>query len=597
MYNTRRKQEALRGTIQALVRDWRPADPQTRVLQVAERYYAALDTPLSRNLAQLCREGRVDEVVATAISPADYETAEDFASDAAAVAFLKKCPVRHPGLKPDDAARSKYFECEEACRSTNLRFRDMRRSPLGVAPVVHSILASAQRKIAKVLGDLKLAEVVQRCRFGPGTNLGLRSAKASVYEKLTPDATVTHALHRVASVLLDATPGWTWDGPTRLTPVRGNAITFVPKDARTSRPISIEPIVNTWFQLGTGDAIRWRLRGVGINLNDQTQNQLWAEAASITQSLATVDLSSASDTIAIELVRELFPQDWFNWLSLIRSPIGSWDTIHGTMNLEYEKFSSMGNGSTFEVETLIFWALAKSVTEWLKPRDPVVSVYGDDIVVAVECVELLTEIFTFCGLTLNREKSFSTGCFRESCGKDFWDGHNVRPYYQKELLSNVESYVKMANGILGSCVDGGNLAHRRQQLLGVWRYVVSGLPRVVADHLIGPPLVIPENTWPRTTSPRRRVRAPDTWIHMEFWDASQRSAFLHYKPSLGWSWLSLRPRSRKFYLGDCSHSYSTWLYEREGGSDNIEFGEPSVSRRVKRPRFDVVIYQSCIAGW
>jgi hypothetical protein len=87
----------------------------------------------------------------------------------------------------------------------------------------------------------------------------------------------------------------------------------------------------------------------------------------------------------------------------------------------------MGNGYTFELESLLFWALAKSVTQ----VDDIVSVYGDDIIVPSAVVPTLQKVFDYVGFTLNMDKSFWTGQFRESCGKHYFNGYDVSPVYHK----------------------------------------------------------------------------------------------------------------------------------------------------------------------
>lgn len=246
------------------------------------------------------------------------------------------------------------------------------------------------------------------------------------------------------------------------------------------------------------------MRRVGINLDDQTPNQRAALKGSSDGSLATIDLSSASDTVAKELVRLLLPEGWFNVLDLTRSKVGflqdKW--------IRYEKFSSMGNGYTFELESLIFWGLCIGVCTELDISTEEVLVYGDDIVVPVAAYGLLEEVLTFCGFTLNRAKSFASGPFRESCGKDYFNGTDVRPFFQKDIPNEIQDLFALANGLRV-------LAHRRCSLDGCdlrllvpWRTVVRAIPRSVAQHLRVP------------------AHADDTSGLKSNWDESQTSSFL-----------------------------------------------------------------------
>lgn len=203
------------------------------------------------------------------------------------------------------------------------------------------------------------------------------------------------------------------------------ALTFVAKNAKTYRAIATEPPLNGVYQLALGDYIARRLAKFGVDLSDQSRNQRLAKEGSLTGALATLDLSSASDTVATELVYHLLPVDWALALSVGRSSA----VLYKGEKIVLEKFSSMGNGFTFALESLIFWALASSCSAGGE-----VSVYGDDIIVETAAVPLLTEVLTACGFTLSPGKSFSTGPFRESCGADYYRGFDIRPYYQKDLV-------------------------------------------------------------------------------------------------------------------------------------------------------------------
>jgi len=107
--------------------------------------------------------------------------------------------------------------------------------------------------------------------------------------------------------------------------------------------------------------------------------------ASINDDFVTVDLSMASDTVAYNAVGWLFPIQWFKFLCDVRSPKGAGFGQH----FKYAKFSSMGNGATFGVETLIFAALCKSTGA------EEFAVYGDDIVIHKRHYPLLHKLLAF----------------------------------------------------------------------------------------------------------------------------------------------------------------------------------------------------------
>jgi hypothetical protein len=213
--------------------------------------------------------------------------------------------------------------------------------------------------------------------------------------------------------------------PVDVTPARLN---FVPKNAKTCRSVCVEAGLNVMFQLGLGKIMAKRLAAFGVDIRDQSLNQRRALEGSLTGALATLDLSSASDTISREIVYELLPLEWACLLNYGRS--STVELPSGEL-LTQEKFSSMGNGYTFPLETLIFWGLAAACCD----RDSDATVYGDDIVIPSDKFELLREVLHYAGFMTNVTKSFHTGPFRESCGKDYFRGIDVRPFYAKGWVS------------------------------------------------------------------------------------------------------------------------------------------------------------------
>lgn len=208
-------------------------------------------------------------------------------------------------------------------------------------------------------------------------------------------------------------------------------VEFVPKNAKTDRAIVKEGSLNTMVQLALGDYMTRRLLAFGIDIKDQEVNKALALLGSLTGGLGTLDLSSASDMIAYMLVLELLP---FHWAFMLDSCRSETVVLEGQA-IKLEKFSSMGNGYTFPLETLIFWALATSVSD-----TEYASVYGDDIIVKTEDVERVMRLLEIVGFQINQTKSYWTGSFRESCGGDYLRGIDIRPYYQKELLTPAELF-------------------------------------------------------------------------------------------------------------------------------------------------------------
>ncbi len=355
-------------------------------------------------------------------------------------AFFSKREDLDLGVDREAVASEKFDEAESKCSETNTIFKKRAKGEFFFRPCVESVLFSAQRKIARVLGDVPSVGTLIP-RFGSGANTNIKKARACARNKLGLELRASRELLPFAPYLTMAEmPGWvsrTVDGVplTGLPPPRVEVdvgvVEFVPKSWKTHRAIVKEPLLNTMWQLGVGDYIAKRLSRFGCDLKTgQDLNKSMAKLGSLTGELATLDLSSASDTVAHALVADLLPIDWYFFLRKLRTGTVS---KNGVL-IEQEKFSSMGNGFTFPLETLIFWAIAQSVSERAY-------VYGDDIIVETGSVPLLLEVLDAVGFIVNRDKSFWTGAFRESCGGDYLSGFDIRPCFVKNRLMCADLFV------------------------------------------------------------------------------------------------------------------------------------------------------------
>ena len=190
--------------------------------------------------------------------------------------------------------------------------------------------------------------------------------------------------------------------------VRGSRFSTVPKNNQKRRPINIEPFGNLLVQRQIGNFLRKCLKDQGIDLDSLAQ--LHCERIK-DPTVATIDLKNASDSVSMHLVRFMFPIKIVKRLEKSRSFL-----LFGADG-EYhipKKISSMGNGFTFELMTAILNALCRTL-------DPKASVFGDDIIITKDCANRLIELLTEVGFTVNLEKSFVDGPFRESCGANYHD--------------------------------------------------------------------------------------------------------------------------------------------------------------------------------
>jgi len=354
------------------------------------------------------------------------------------------------GVNTEEVAFSSFVKAEWRCQETNARLNSHR--PKGAVSVVSY---HAVRKISEILGRVpKLSDLP--FAYGPGATTNVKSAVASHRAKLAASPVCSEDMLPFVGEFLQEFPylaehhcmkDSTYfplyvDDPdeTRMlvSVLVGNGkLTFVPKNVKTKRPIVVEPTLNGLAQKGIGNYIRDRLlRKCNLDLRDQTRNRNLAFKGSVDGSLATIDLSSASDTVSMWAILELLPTEWSDLLGRFRT--GKVNYRDRTIDLH--KWSSMGNGYTFELESLIFYALAFSCAEVLGCETHDVSVFGDDIIVPTECHTLLFEVLDWYGFIVNKEKSFVTGPFRESCGADWFRGCDVRPFHLKERVNDQQLF-------------------------------------------------------------------------------------------------------------------------------------------------------------
>jgi hypothetical protein len=341
----------------------------------------------------------------------------------------------------------KFRGAENVCLSANASLAD--RNVRGkLTPYERDILFMSRRKIAKCLGPFSWDSAESHFSFGPGAAVAVPRRRSDAYYKFGVQPTSTKSAELLARCAIKMVPLWESFliqryGPDFLRIVPGNKVVTVPKNAKTDRTIAIEPLMNIYIQKGIGALIRYRLKRCNIDLDDQTVNQRLAREGSINNSLATIDLSMASDTVARRLVEMLLPEDWFQAMDMARSHRG---VLPDHTIITYEKFSSMGNGFTFELESLIFWAIVESVRDTLGEKGSI-SIYGDDIIAPGGTARAVLEILPKFGFTPNVSKTFIDGPFRESCGKHYFRGVDVTPFYVRDDLNSVKSLVNLANNI------------------------------------------------------------------------------------------------------------------------------------------------------
>lgn len=409
-----------------------------------------IDSPRSLKAALLLKYKEYEQLVSMKILPVEYCDAHRFAGDYAIVSFLKKNASIPYDADTEGAAIAAFARSEEACRLTNARVEAYLSGDLKIDRDVNEVIHLASRKISRLL-QVPPSLDDSPYSWGPGATLCLKRKAAYPDTKAVKlPFTVTGSAWKHAARLINSDLHWkeaivasnpNYTGPI-FKVVPGGRYDTAPKNVLTDRSILIEPRLNAILQKSVGDKLRALLKRVEVDLDDQSRNQTLAGLAR-RLGLATLDLEAASDTVSRKVVELLLPPAWYDLLDDLRS---KWVTDKNGKSLKLEKFSSMGNGFTFELESLLFWALATAANE-LNYRG-IVGVYGDDIIVHRDSVPLLEKTFTFLGFKLNREKSFVEGEFFESCGKHYFGETDVTPAYQKCSPTKMDEAARMGNRLL-----------------------------------------------------------------------------------------------------------------------------------------------------
>lgn len=309
--------------------------------------------------------------------------------------------------------------------------------------------------------------------FSSGASTSRNRTAAHPGGKYTGKADVTARCLIYAESALAESPIWSaFRKPDEHRLVDGNVLFTVPKTAEIDRCACKEPDLNMYFQKGVGAYIRKRLRHFGIDLNDQSRNKSLARDGSEFGHLATIDLSSASDSVSYELVAQTLPVFWLSFLDDLRSPV---TIIDGERHVN-EMFSSMGNGFTFELESLLFYAMANAVA-YFTGTPGTISVYGDDIIVPTEMCQDLISVLSFLGFETNKEKTFFEGPFRESCGGHYSNGLCITPFYIRKPIMTLRDVITLANQLRKWGGEQNGHVILDLDIEELWQWLASFVPK------------------------------------------------------------------------------------------------------------------------
>lgn len=418
---------------------------------------------------------KIDRILSWAICPQDYDNPTLFAYDYQLFKLLGKY------RETDKLSDSQITAAHDAFKASELKCYDVNKYFFqhGGMPVNDSIMHRARKTVEYILGDiddlfssltnmdktpdvdgvtlgrkfdprihnvrpieLHLSENYPKSRFGPGSSSAGTELFSALGEKVVCGTSTGR--HKYMS------DWWVQRGDFGdVTLVPGDYLCFVPKKVKIARAVLPGPSMNMRSQLAVGDYLKERLKAVvGVDLRNQMRNRSLAKLGSLTDSYCTVDLSAASDTISYSIVMSLLPKPWFDFLDTIRSH-RYYDPIDKKWK-EYAKFSAMGNGFTFELETAIFYSIVEATIFCSNDSCPIdrreIAVYGDDMIFPKEYYHVVCQSLVGCGFSVNLEKSFASGPFRESCGGDYFNGFLVTPY-KLEVINEITDAINFHNGL------------------------------------------------------------------------------------------------------------------------------------------------------
>lgn len=418
----------------------------------------------------------------------DHRFPDVFSRDYQATVLLSKLPPKNCDSRLRDSAIEDFKRSEARNALVN---RDWDTSCDIVFTKAYSKLSQLgldlldlRKIISNVLGRApSLATLDREVEWSSGASVGLGRFWSSGECKAEMGVTVTYPLARALSELVTLSP---LINKERWVLVPGNLVTTVRKNISTDRTIAMEADINALFQRAIGSRLAKRLRRFGIYLDDQTLNQRACLQAQRFKN-ATIDIKNASNSALRNVVYSLFPDDWVSLIDLTRSHRGTFSNrndVHAGQAewFEYEMLSSMGNGYTFELESLLFF----SICIWCGCDDFDTFIYGDDIIIPQSKCAIVTSALSVFGFEVNLEKSFTSGTFFESCGVFAYNGVDVTPLKIKDLLNDDKSRIILANKLRMYAHLLNNRDGCDRRLLPAWRMCIQGISSSVRRNCRGP---------------------------------------------------------------------------------------------------------------
>jgi hypothetical protein len=272
--------------------------------------------------------------------------------------------------------------------------------------------------------------------------------------------------HRIARVLaflgeLPSTehkelyPSFDGDDLIDLTGRKVVNVTAVPKDIKSYRIVSPDDPINLAFQQAIVEEINECLRAKNLHLVLPLHDQeimralVYDSTNHRGRAFATLDLSRASDTVRLSLMRRIMPKNVMGCIEKFRPETYNVPQLN-LYSRTLHMVAPMGSAFTLLLESLVFWALdcatchyCAVITQdyddlgparrfgkvWLYPFS--CYVMGDDQQVLQKWAQTCIEVLEYFGFVVNETKSFldAEALFRESCGAEALGDEPIDGFY------------------------------------------------------------------------------------------------------------------------------------------------------------------------
>lgn len=417
---------------------------KVHLTEVLMRVLEAFDNPQALAIAISYRTSEfqsVDPILLKEMDPTHFNDAHSYYVHRQIIALFKKSMYMNYDGCAQTESIDNFFEVDRLTLESDARIRKMTDIRYG------GILEYAKDIVRSVIGDQPNYEILYpNLSFTKGSVCGLGGSDVNLVKKLEffSDLPVSKGAKPILDYIVKKDPLFLNIYPNFIESDICELFT-VPKQYNKVRVAAKGQLGNMLLQRPVGEFFKNRLRRVGIDISKQEAFHKFV-VEEFWDVYATIDQSEASDRLCVELCRKILPYDWFRLLNLIRHHyvVDLSDGMH-----PLHKMANQGCGFIFELQTLIYYALAKATVLYDHGRDrgnkTLISVYGDDMICEEVFAPAIAETLVFFGQKINFEKSYFKGRFKESCGCDTFDGFDIRPVYIKQFSNGIRGLYELSN--------------------------------------------------------------------------------------------------------------------------------------------------------